>query len=62
MRDMVNHVTAVGDERHQSWVLTSRGEAYWINSHEGKSLPVRSLQLSGLPQAEVQEILIKLKV
>ena len=48
----------VGDERHQSClVLTSREKPIGLTAKEGKSLPVRSLQLSGLPQAEAQELL-----
>ena len=48
----------VGDERHQSClVLTSREKPIGLTAKEGKSLPVRSLQLSGLPQAEAQEII-----
>ena len=48
----------VGDTRHQSClVLTSREKPRGLSSKEGKNLPIRSLRLTGLEQAEVQEIL-----
>lgn len=48
----------VGDERHQSCLLfTSREKPIGFTAREGESLPVRSLQLTGLPPAEVQQIL-----
>jgi len=53
MRDMDNYYT-VGDERHQSClVLTSREKPIGLTA-KGKTLPVRSLQLSGLPQVEAE--------
>ncbi|BAY10536.1 NB-ARC domain-containing protein [Calothrix sp. NIES-2098] len=48
----------VGDERHQSClVFTSREKPTGFALREGESLPVRSLQLTGLLQAEAQQIL-----
>lgn len=48
----------IADERHQSClILTSREKPVGITAKEGKTLPVRSLQLSGLPQTEAQKIL-----
>lgn len=48
----------VGDERHQSClVLTSREKPIGLTAMEGKTLPVRSLQLTGLRQSAGQEIL-----
>ncbi|MDZ7958116.1 MAG: NB-ARC domain-containing protein [Aulosira sp. DedQUE10] len=49
----------VGDERHQSCLIfTSREKPIGFTAREGANLPVRSLQLTGLPQAEAQQILI----
>lgn len=51
----------LGEVRHNSClVLTSREKPEEIASLEGSSLPVRSLQLKGLQEAEAREIL-KLK-
>lgn len=48
----------VADERHQSClVLTSREKPIGLTAKEGKTLPVRSLRLTGLDQAAAQEIL-----
>ncbi len=48
----------VGDERHQSClVFTSREKPSGFTAREGATLPVRSLQLTGLPQAEAQQII-----
>ncbi len=48
----------VGDERHQSClVFTSREKPIGFAAREGESLPVRSLQLTGLLQTEAQQIL-----
>lgn len=48
----------VGEERHQSClVLTSREKPKRFGAIEGKTLPVRSLQLTGLNEAEGQAIL-----
>ncbi len=48
----------VGDERHQSVVvLTSREKPIGLSHCEGETLPVRSLQLKGLPAAEGEKIL-----
>ncbi|MBV9388482.1 MAG: AAA family ATPase [Chroococcidiopsidaceae cyanobacterium CP_BM_ER_R8_30] len=48
----------VADERHQSCViLTSREKPVGLTAREGKTLPVRSLQLSGLSQLEAKSIL-----
>lgn len=48
----------IADERHQSCLmLTSREKPVGITAKEGRTLPVRSLQVSGLPQLEAQEIL-----
>ena len=48
----------IADERHQSCLmLTSREKPVGITAKEGRNLPVRSLQVSGLPQLEAQEIL-----
>ncbi|MDZ8050387.1 MAG: NB-ARC domain-containing protein [Aulosira sp. ZfuCHP01] len=48
----------VGDERHQSClVFTSREKPTGFALREGESLPVRSLQLTGLRQTEAQQIL-----
>jgi WD40 repeat protein len=47
----------VGEQRHQSCILlTSREKPKEIGLLEGSSLPVRSFQLSGLREAEGQEI------
>ncbi|BAY20555.1 WD-40 repeat-containing protein [Calothrix sp. NIES-2100] len=49
----------VGDERHQSClVFTSREKPIGFIAREGENLPVRSLQLTGLPQTAAREILI----
>ncbi len=49
----------VADECHQSClVLTSREKPIGLTAKEGKTLPVRSLQLSGLEPAPAQKILI----
>ncbi len=49
----------VADECHQSClVLTSREKPIGLTSKEGRTLPVRSLQLSGLSPAQAQEMLI----
>ncbi len=48
----------VSDERHQSClVLTSREKPAEIGIREGDKLPVRSLQLTGLPSSEGQKLL-----
>ncbi|OUL37372.1 hypothetical protein BV372_02970 [Nostoc sp. T09] len=48
----------VADERHQSClVFTSREKPIGFAVREGESLPVRSLQLTGLLQTEAQQIL-----
>ena len=48
----------VSDERHQSClVLTSREKPAEVSIREGDTLPVRSLQLSGLVPSEGQKIL-----
>jgi len=48
----------VGEERHQSClVLTSREKLGEIATLEGETLPVRSLQMTGLKLAEGQELL-----
>ena len=48
----------VADESHQSClILTTREKPIGLRAKEGKTLAVRSLQLSGLQQAEAQEIL-----
>jgi hypothetical protein len=48
----------IADERHESClILTSREKPLGIAAKEGKTLPVRSLQLCGLPAIEAQEIL-----
>ena len=48
----------VADERHQSClILTSREKPIGLTAREGETLPVRSLQLTGLGQVEAQEIL-----
>ena len=48
----------IADERHQSCLLlTSREKPSDLTSREGKSLPVRSLQITGLSQIEAQQIL-----
>jgi hypothetical protein len=47
----------VADEQHQSCLLlTSREKPIGLTAKEGETLPVRSLQLTGLAQAEAQEI------
>jgi WD40 repeat protein len=47
----------VADESHQSClVLTSREKPSGFTAREGKTLPVRSLQLTGLEPAEAQKI------
>ena len=49
----------VGDERHQSClVLTSREKPIGLSAKEGETLPVRSLQLTGLGHKEAHGILI----
>lgn len=49
----------VGDERHQSClVLTSREKPIGLRAKEGESLPLRSLQLTGLRQEEAHGILL----
>ncbi|WP_242037803.1 NB-ARC domain-containing protein [Tolypothrix sp. FACHB-123] len=49
----------VGDERHQSCLLfTSREKPIGFTAREGDNLPVRSLQLTGLPQEAARQILI----
>jgi WD40 repeat protein len=48
----------IGDERHQSClVLSSREKPSGLSAREGETLPVRSLQLTGLHQEEGQTIL-----
>lgn len=48
----------VGESQHQSAiVLISREKPREIAAIEGKSLPIRSLQLQGLPETEAREIL-----
>ena len=48
----------VSDGRHQSClVLTSREKPAEVSIREGNTLPVRSLQLTGLPPSEGQKIL-----
>jgi NB-ARC domain len=48
----------IADERHQSCsILTSREKPLGIAAKEGKTLPVRSLQLTGLPAPEAEKIL-----
>lgn len=48
----------IADERHQSCLLlTSREKLTDLTPKEGKTLPVRSLQLTGLSQLEAQQIL-----
>ncbi|OUL22446.1 NB-ARC domain-containing protein [Nostoc sp. 106C] len=48
----------VGDEVHQSClVFTSRETPSGFTAREGETLPVRSLQLTGLSQVESQQIL-----
>jgi hypothetical protein len=48
----------IADERHQSClILTSREKPIGLTAKEGKTLPVRSLQLTGLPQVEAKKIL-----
>ena len=47
----------VAEAKHQSClVLTTREKPRGITSNEGKTLPVRSLQLAGLTEAEGQEL------
>ena len=47
----------IGEERHNSClVLTSREKPKELALQEGENLPVRSLQLTGLPPAEGQKI------
>ena len=49
----------VGDERHQSClVLTSREKPIGLSAKEGETLPVRTLQLTGLGHKEAHGILI----
>lgn len=51
-------IRRLGDERHQSCViLTSREKPVGFKAKEGKTLPVRSLHLSGLQLVVAQEIL-----
>ncbi|MBW4560302.1 MAG: hypothetical protein KME32_03935 [Mojavia pulchra JT2-VF2] len=48
----------VADEVHQSClVFTSREKPTGLTAREGETLPVRSLQLTGLPRKEAQQIL-----
>ncbi|MDZ4871531.1 MAG: hypothetical protein CLLPBCKN_000919 [Chroococcidiopsis cubana SAG 39.79] len=48
----------IADERHQSClILTSREKSVGIAVKEGKTLPVRSLHMIGLPLVEAQKIL-----
>jgi hypothetical protein len=48
----------IADERHQSClILTSREKSVGIAVKEGKTLPVRSLHLTGLPPVEAEKIL-----
>lgn len=48
----------VADERHESCpILTSRQKPLGIATKESKTLPVRSLQLGGLPPIEAEKIL-----
>jgi len=48
----------VADERHESClILTSREKPLGIAAKESKILPVRSLQVAGLPPIEAQKIL-----
>ncbi|MBD2164498.1 NACHT domain-containing protein [Calothrix membranacea FACHB-236] len=48
----------VGDEVHQSCLIfTTRETPSGFTAREGETLPVRSLQLTGLPQLESQQIL-----
>lgn len=48
----------VGESPHQSAImLISREKPREIAAIEGKSLPIRSLQLNGLPEVEAREIL-----
>jgi hypothetical protein len=48
----------VGESQHQSAIiLISREKPREITTIEGKSLPIRSLQLKGLPELEAREIL-----
>jgi WD40 repeat protein len=48
----------VGETRHQScFIVTSREKLRSLSPQEGKTLPVRSLRLMGLEQAEGQSIL-----
>ena len=48
----------IADERHQSClILTSREKPVGLTAKEGKTLPVRSLQLTGLPHTEAEKIL-----
>jgi Pentapeptide repeats (8 copies)/NB-ARC domain len=49
----------ISDENHQSClVITSREKPNGIALREGNNLPVRSLQLTGLPSLDAQAILI----
>lgn len=49
---------AIGETRHQSClVMTGREKSQGFSALEGEDLPVRSLQLGGLSQAEGQQIL-----
>jgi len=48
----------VADEQHQSClIITSREKPIGLTAKEGKTLPVRSLELGSLQETEVQEIL-----
>jgi hypothetical protein len=48
----------IADERHESCLLlTSREKPLGIAAKESETLPVRSLQLGGLPTVEAQKIL-----
>lgn len=48
----------VGESQHQSAILViSREKPRELTTIEGKSLPIRSLQLKGLPELEAREIL-----
>lgn len=48
----------IADERHQSClILTSREKPVGLTAKKGKTLPVRSLQLTGLAPSEALKIL-----
>ncbi|GAB4240681.1 MAG: NB-ARC domain-containing protein [Elainellaceae cyanobacterium] len=47
----------IAETTHQSClILTSREKPYGLSAFEGESLPVRSLQLSGLPDSEGRQL------